>query len=322
MSMSRWSCRASWAATRALAQLPSSEGKHFQQALWRDSAKHEATSITVDRGVQLEVLDFGGQGSPIVLLAGLGATAHSYDELAPMLAQKHRVVAITRRGSGYSSRPDFGFDTPRLAQDVLQVMDALKLTRVLLVGHSIAGEELTWLGGHHPERFNGLVYLDAAYDRSGNAVMKSRQSVLSRSLPPEPPIPPDAMRNYQAMSALLAERGHVRLPEGELIAMWNVNKPFLAGMPGHGRANPAGHRRGDRSAELRGNQGTRAGYLRDSGSTQGVATLVRRERCGAEGDARGARPPQQRHAAQEHRTIPARRESRVRCWSCRTRLTT
>ena len=86
--------------------LPSSEGKHFQQALWRDSAKHEATSITVDRGVQLEVLDFGGQGSPIVLLAGLGATAHSYDELAPMLAQKHRVVAITRRGSGYSSRPD------------------------------------------------------------------------------------------------------------------------------------------------------------------------------------------------------------------------
>ena len=109
--------------------LPSSEANHFQQALWRDSAKHEATSITVDRGVQLEVLDFGGQGSPIVLLAGLGATAHSYDELAPMLAEKHRVVAITRRGSGYSSRPDYGFDTPRLAQDVLQVMDALKLPR-------------------------------------------------------------------------------------------------------------------------------------------------------------------------------------------------
>jgi pimeloyl-ACP methyl ester carboxylesterase len=209
--------------------LPSSEGRHFQQALWRDSAKHEATSITVDQGVQLEVLDFGGQGPPILLLAGLGATAHSFDELAPMLARKHRVVAITRRGTGYSSRPDFGFDTPRLAQDVLQVMDALKLEQVLLVGHSIAGEELTWLGGHHPERFDGLVYLDAAYDRSGNAVMKSRQSVLSRSLPPEPPIPPEAMRNYQAMSALLAERGHVRLTEGELIALWNVNKPFLAG---------------------------------------------------------------------------------------------
>jgi non-heme chloroperoxidase len=211
--------------------LPSSGSSHFQKALWRDSAKHEATSITVGQGVQLEVLDFGGQGSPILLLAGLGATAHSYDELAPMLARKHRVFALTRRGTGYSSRPDYGFDTPGLAQDVLRVMDALKLESVLLVGHSIAGEELTWLGGHHPERFNGLVYLDAAFDRSGNAVMKSRQSVLSRSLPPEPPVPPQAMRNYQAMSAHLAERGHVRLTEGELIAMWNVDKPFLAGTP-------------------------------------------------------------------------------------------
>jgi non-heme chloroperoxidase len=212
--------------------MPSSESNHFQQAVWRDSAKHEATSITVDQGVKLEMLDFGGEGPPILLLAGLGATAHSYDELAPVLAGKHRVVAITRRGTGYSSRPDFGFDTPRLAQDVLQVMDALKLSKVLLVGHSIAGDELTWLGGRHPERFNGLVYLDAAYDRSGNAVMKSRQSVLGRSLPPEPPIPPEAMRSYEAMSSLLAERGHVRLPEGELISLWNVDKPFLAGMPG------------------------------------------------------------------------------------------
>jgi hypothetical protein len=124
--------------------LPSFEGKHFQQALWRDSAKHEATSITVDKGVQLEVLDFGGQGSPIVLLAGLGATAHSYDELAPMLARKHRVVAITRRGTGYSSRPNYGFDTPQLAHDVLQVMDALKLEKVLLVGHSIARSSRGW----------------------------------------------------------------------------------------------------------------------------------------------------------------------------------
>ena len=101
--------------------------RHFQQARWRDTAPHEPTSVTVDEGVQLEVLDFGGTGSPILLLPGLGATAHSYDELAPMLAQKHRVVAMTRRGTGYSSRPDFGFDTPRLAQDVLQVMDAMGL---------------------------------------------------------------------------------------------------------------------------------------------------------------------------------------------------
>jgi len=207
--------------------------QHFQRSVWRDTAKHDASSITVDNNVQLEVLDFGGQGSPILLLTGLGATAHSYDELAPLLARKHHVLAITRRGSGYSSKPDFGYDTPRLSQDVLQVMDALHLEKVLLVGHSIAGEELTWLGGHHPERFSGLVYLDAAYDRS-NAAENSRQRALGRSLPPEPPIPPEATRDYQAMSKLLAERGRVRLPEGELIAFWNVDRLYLAGTPATG----------------------------------------------------------------------------------------
>ena len=147
--------------------LPTERG-NFSKSRWRDAAPHEAHSITVEEGVQLEVLDFGGTGSPILLLPGLGATAHSYDELAPLLARKHRVVAMTRRGTGYSSKPDFGFDTPRLAQDVLQVMDAMRLEKVVLVGHSIAGDELTWLGGHHPDRIAALIYLDAAYDRSGD----------------------------------------------------------------------------------------------------------------------------------------------------------
>jgi non-heme chloroperoxidase len=167
------------------------------------------------------------------LLPGLGATAHSYDELAPLLAQKHRVVAMTRRGTGYSSKPDFGFDTPRLAQDVLEVMDAMKLTKVVLVGHSIAGDELNWLGGKHPDRFSGLVYLDAAYDRSGDrkAAAALRLRELGRLLPPEPPIPTQAMLNFDAMSKMLLERGHTRLPEGELIAFHRMNDPNLAGIP-------------------------------------------------------------------------------------------
>jgi pimeloyl-ACP methyl ester carboxylesterase len=207
-------------------------GNHFQKANWRDAAAHEIHSIGVQDGVQLEVLDFGGQGSPMLLLPGLGATAHSFDELAPLLARRHRVVALTRRGAGFSSRPDFGYDTPRLAQDVLEVMSAMKLDRVVLVGHSIAGEELTWLGGHHPDRVRALVYLDAAFDRSRDLENEdSRYAQLNRSLPPEPPIPPAALLNFGAMSRHLEERGHVRLPEGELIAFRRVNDPYLAGAP-------------------------------------------------------------------------------------------
>jgi pimeloyl-ACP methyl ester carboxylesterase len=212
--------------------LPTTNGDSFQKSRWRDAAPHETYSISVEEGVQVEVLDFGGRGSPLLLLPGLGATAHSFDDLAPLLAQKHRVVAMTRRGTGYSSKPDFGFDTARLGQDVLEVMDAMDLKKVVLIGHSIAGEELTWLGGRHPERFDGLVYLDAAYDRSGeHADDSTRYRELTRRLPPEPPIPPAALQNYDTMSKFLAERGHVRHPEGELIAFFRLNNPYLAGMP-------------------------------------------------------------------------------------------
>ena len=211
--------------------LPEPGREDHGAAHWSDSAPHEAQSIRVDDGVQLEVLDFGGMGAPLVLLPGLGATAHSFDELGPQLARRHRVVALTRRGTGASSRPDFGFDTPRLGTDVLAVMDALHLQKVLLVGHSIAGDELTWLGGHHPERFAGLVYLDAAYDRAHRPERDSRLRELNAQLPPEPPIPRAAFASYGAMTLLLAQRGHVRLPEGELIAFRNASNPALAGSP-------------------------------------------------------------------------------------------
>ncbi len=213
--------------------LPSRDATSFQPSRWRDAAPHETYSIKVDEGVQLEVLDFGGEGSALMLLPGLGATAHSFDVVAPQLARKHRVLAMTRRGVGYSSKPDFGFDTPRLARDVLQVMDAMKLGKVVLAGHSIAGDELTWLGGHHPERFVALIYLDAAYDRSGDPADPGflRLRELARLLPPEPPIPPEALQDYDAMARFLEQRGHARYPEGELIALLRVNHPFLAGTP-------------------------------------------------------------------------------------------
>jgi pimeloyl-ACP methyl ester carboxylesterase len=219
-------------ADSATCGLPTSDG-NFLASRWRDAAPHEPASVKVEEGVQLEVLDFGGTGSPLLLLPGLGATAHSYDELAPLLARHHRVVAMTRRGGGYSSKPDFGYDTPRLAQDVLAVMDAMELRKAVLVGHSIAGEELTWLGGHHPQRFDGLVYLDAAYDRSNPRANPTlaRLRELNNRVPPAPPVPPRALLNYESMTRWLEQSDRVRLPEGELIATWQVDKPFLGGTP-------------------------------------------------------------------------------------------
>ena len=123
--------------------------------------------VEVEKGVRLEVLDWGGTGRPLVLLAGLGNTAHTFDAFAPKLTTQYHVYGITRRGYGESSAPpptDANYNADRLGDDVLGVIDALHLSqRPVLVGHSIAGEELSSVGSRHPEKIAGLIYLDAAY---------------------------------------------------------------------------------------------------------------------------------------------------------------
>jgi non-heme chloroperoxidase len=142
---------------------------------WRDPYPHTIQFITVEPGVKLEVLDWGGSGRPIVLLAGLGNSAHIFDKFAPKLTAQYHVYGITRRGFGDSSAPDpstpGAYSADRLGDDVLAVLDSLKLNRPVLVGHSIAGEELSSVGSRHPEKVAGLIYLDAAwpyayYDRA------------------------------------------------------------------------------------------------------------------------------------------------------------
>ncbi len=126
--------------------------------------------VAVDADVRLEVLDWGGSGRPLVLLAGLGNTAHIFDEFAPKLTTAYHVYGITRRGYGASSAPPSGYSADRLGDDVSAVIKSLKLTRPVLVGHSIGGEELSSVGSRFPETVAGLIYLDvdnyAYYDRS------------------------------------------------------------------------------------------------------------------------------------------------------------
>jgi pimeloyl-ACP methyl ester carboxylesterase len=130
---------------------------------WRDTSPHSARMIAVDKDVQLEVLDWKGTGRPVVLLSGLGDTAHIFDDFAPKLAEKYHVYGITRRGYGASSRPADGYGADRLGDDVIAILDALKLNKPVLVGESIAGEELSSIATRYPEHIAGAAYLEAAY---------------------------------------------------------------------------------------------------------------------------------------------------------------
>src|ERR1700753_3393358 len=90
-------------AGQAIAPLPAMNTP--KTTTWQDPSPHKVTFVTVDKDVRLEVLDWGGSGRPLVLLAGGGNTAHVFDDFAPKLTAHYHVYGITRRGfgaSGYS----------------------------------------------------------------------------------------------------------------------------------------------------------------------------------------------------------------------------
>ncbi|HMN43976.1 MAG TPA: alpha/beta hydrolase [Povalibacter sp.] len=198
-----------------------------QMSTWNDRSPHEVKSVAVEENVQIEVLDWGGSGPAMVLLHGLGATAHSFDDLAPLLSKHYRVIGMTRRGIGRSSHPDHGYGQARLAQDILRVLDAFGIDKAVFVGHSIAGDELSTLGAHHSQRVTALIYLDAAYDRT--LPVSSRYRELNASLPDRPQPRPEELLSYTALRGYFDRVGSAPLPEGEAIAMWNVNDRHLAG---------------------------------------------------------------------------------------------
>jgi pimeloyl-ACP methyl ester carboxylesterase len=138
-----------------------------KETAWKiDPSPHTAQMVTIEKDVKLEVLDWGGTGRPLVLLTGLGDNAHVFDKFAPKLAATYHVYGITRRGFGSSSKPEAvtaNYTATRLGDDVLAVIDSLHIARPVLAGHSLAGEELSYIGSQHPDKVAGVIYLDAGY---------------------------------------------------------------------------------------------------------------------------------------------------------------
>ena len=133
----------------------------------RDKSPHKSEFVTAN-GIKMHYLDWGGTGDVVIMLAGLGNDAHVFDEIAPSFIDKFHVIALTRRGFGETARPASGYETSTRVEDIRAFMDAIKVTRANLVGHSLAGDEMTQFAAMYPQRVIKMIYLDAAYDRTKN----------------------------------------------------------------------------------------------------------------------------------------------------------
>ena len=208
-------------------------------AEWQDSSPHYVQFISVQEHVKLEVLDWGGSGQAIVFVPGLGNTAHVFDDFAPKLTGAFHVYGITRRGFGASSAPESGYGADRLGDDVLAVIDALKLSKPVLAGHSLGGEELSSTGTRHPEKVSGLIYLDAGYSYAfdnGKGMTTEAQSEATKTPLGTGPVPLAAdLAGFLAFRDWNERISGNHLPESEVRQLFAARPDGGVGFP---RARP------------------------------------------------------------------------------------
>ena len=115
------------------------------------------------RGLTFHYRDWGGHGQPLVLLHGLASTSHIWDLVAPLLADRFRVLAPDQRGHGESDKPEDGYDFDSVSADLDSFLSALGLEAPVLVGHSWGGNVAVHYAAHKPEVPKALVLVDGGF---------------------------------------------------------------------------------------------------------------------------------------------------------------
>jgi pimeloyl-ACP methyl ester carboxylesterase len=197
---------------------------------FRTAGAAEATDgyFKTSDGIKIHYIEAGPakpEGAPVILIHGYTGTARGNwftNGIADALSGKHHVVAIDCRGHGKSDKPhDPAKYGPRMSQDVIELMDHLKIDKAHVHGYSMGGFIVTQLLMKHPERF-----LTAAYGGSGVPEVDEEQKAkvpadkkdrdpkeaeASKTLGSIPDRDNEALQAVRAYPWKEGERGHIDL---------------------------------------------------------------------------------------------------------------
>lgn len=103
-----------------------------------------------------------GQGDPVVLLHGWGASSQSLAGVAACLAPAFRVMAVDLPGFGWSQAPPAAWGTADYADHIQRLLDEMRIAKAALLGHSFGGRIAIQLASRHPERVGRLILVASA----------------------------------------------------------------------------------------------------------------------------------------------------------------
>jgi pimeloyl-ACP methyl ester carboxylesterase len=147
--------------------------------------------------VRLKATRWRGTGVPVLLLHGLASSRRFWDLVVPKLAGLP-VVALDQRGHGDSDRPSGPYDGATVAADALTALDALGLSRAVVVGHSWGASTALRLAADAPGRVLAAVAIDGGMVAMRD-IAATREEARERLTPPRVALPPDDL--VQALSS-------------------------------------------------------------------------------------------------------------------------
>lgn len=114
-------------------------------------------SVALPNGVRLAYVEIGNpKGSPVLLLHGYTDTSRSWSLLAPWL-MRHRLLIPDQRGHGAADVPSCCYTPTDIAEDARLFLDAMKVERAAVVGHSLGSMVAMELAARYPDRVSKVV---------------------------------------------------------------------------------------------------------------------------------------------------------------------
>ena len=154
----------------------------------------EVSAVTLATGPTLSYAEQGDPSGPaLVLLPGPTDSWRSYQSALERMPLSVRTIAVSQRGHGDSDKPATGYRVVDFAGDVVALLDAVRIERAVLAGHSGSCLVARRVAIDSPERVAGLVLEASPTTLRGNAALEAFvESVVSHI---EDPIDPDVARS-------------------------------------------------------------------------------------------------------------------------------
>ena len=121
------------------------------------------TAVCETNGINIHYTRSGGNKLPLILLHGLMTNGLCWTELARVLEKEYDVIMPDARGHGNSSIPDFGYRYEDHANDIVGLINALRISPPILLGHSMGGMTAAVVASRKPNLLRGLVLADPTF---------------------------------------------------------------------------------------------------------------------------------------------------------------